>query len=97
MFIAVNKVSAVQNEEQKQAMERGFAHAMPGMQQFKGFLGFELWTQDDGSVLAVSRWESKEAMEEYTSNALFQHHHGGPKSESGPSAVTTYYEAKVLK
>jgi heme-degrading monooxygenase HmoA len=34
--------------------------------------GMELWTAQDGSIQAVSRWESKESVEEYLQNPLFQ-------------------------
>ena len=81
MFIAVNKIP-VQNAEHGQKMEQAFRQAMPGMKQFKGFLGMELWHEEDGNILAVSRWESKAALEEYTSSNLFGHHHGGASSDA---------------
>ncbi|GHO89193.1 antibiotic biosynthesis monooxygenase family protein [Dictyobacter formicarum] len=92
MFIAVNKVTVP--AERQEAMMKGFEHAIPGMKQFKGFLGMELWVADDNTVLAVSRWESKEALEEYTNNDLFKQHHGGGQS-AAPGQVS-YYNAKVL-
>ena len=79
MIIAVNKIP-VQNAEHARKMEQAFQQAMPGMKQFKGFLGMELWHEDNSNILAVSRWESKAALEEYTSSNLFGHHHGGASS-----------------
>ena len=96
MYIVVNKISVPQ--EQRQAMVEGFKHALPGMKRFSGFLGFELWTAEDGTVQAVSRWESKEAVDEYLQNDLFRQHHGGParQQENMANQVTTRYTAEVL-
>jgi heme-degrading monooxygenase HmoA len=93
MFIAVNKIT-IPNAERGQAMEQAFQHAMPGLKQFKGFLGMELWHQEDGNMLAVSRWESKAAMEVYTSSDLFGHHHGGASDgQAGGHADHSAHEA----
>ena len=95
MFIAVNRIAAP--EGQSQAMIEGFKHALPGMKRFSGFLGLELWTAEDGSILAVSRWASKEALYEYLKNDLFRQHHSGASSEqmNVPNQVS-YYSAEVL-
>ncbi len=95
MFIAVNKIQVP--VAHRQAALEGFEKAMPAMKHFKGFLGLELWTAEDSSILAVSRWESKEALDEYVKNDLFKQHHGGQSSgQVSGSDVTTYYEAKLL-
>jgi heme-degrading monooxygenase HmoA len=95
MFIAVNKIQAP--PAQLQAMLDGFEKAAPGMKQFSGFLGLELWTAEDNTVLAVSRWASKEALDEYVNNSLFRQHHGGATGEQmNVSNQVTYYSAKVL-
>lgn len=79
MFIAVNKLAGP-GTEHGEAILQGFRQAIPGMKQFKGFRGLELWTDADGSISAISRWDSKEALEEYTSSPLFGHHHGSPST-----------------
>ena len=95
MLIAVNKVSVP--AEQRAATIEGFKRAMPGMKQFSGFLGLELWTEQDGSLLAVSRWTSKEALDEYTNNAVFRSHHSGTTAEQKSGhGQTTYYEVEQL-
>lgn len=95
MFIAINKIQVP--AAHRQAAIDGFEKAMPGMKRFKGFLGLELWTAEDNALSAVSRWESKEALDEYLNNDLFTRHHGpSAGSQAGPSAAITYYEAKVL-
>jgi heme-degrading monooxygenase HmoA len=95
MFIAVNNIAGPGGNEK---MLEGFKHAVPSMKQFKGFLGLEIWTAPDGSMQAVSRWTSKEALDEYLNNALFRSHHGGASSErmNIPGQVF-YYNAEVLE
>ncbi len=95
MYIAVNRIVAPAG--QVQAMIEGFKHAAPGMKRFSGFLGLELWTAEDGAIQAVSRWASKEALDEYLKDELFRHHHGGAGSEqmNEPNQVS-YYSAEVL-
>ncbi len=96
MYIVVNKIAVP--VEHRQQMVEGFKHALPSMKRFSGFLGFELWTAEDGTVQAVSRWESKEAVDEYLQNDLFRQHHGGSASqqEDVSNQVTTRYTAEVL-
>ena len=95
MYIAVNRIAAP--EGQTQAMIEGFKHALPGMKRFSGFLGLELWTAEDGSIHAVSRWASKEALNEYLKNDLFRQHHSGANSEQmNVSNQVSYYSAEVL-
>jgi len=92
MYIAVNKIPTT--PENRHRVAEGFNRALPGMKQFKGFLGMELWTAQDGSIQAVSRWESKEAVEEYLQNPLFSQHHGAPAT--GNSDLVAYYSVDVL-
>ena len=105
MFIAVNKLAGP-GTEHGEAILQGFKQAIPGMKQFKGFRGMELWTDADGSISAVSRWDFKEALAEYTSSPLFGHHHGSPSTShqhgsaegqpaQRPSSVL-YYDAEIL-
>ena len=95
MYIAVNRIAAP--EGHSQAMVDGFRHAAPGMKRFSGFLGLELWTAEDGTISAVSRWASKEALDEYLRNDLFRQHHSSSSSEqmNAPNQVS-YYSAEVL-
>ena len=93
MFIAVTKVKAP-----KEAIDRmmmGFKHAAPAMQQFSGFLGLELWRGEE-SLHAVSRWESREAMEVYSNSDLFRAHHGGGSGAQGPGGQVEYFDAEVV-
>ena len=95
MYIAMNRIAAPEGQEQ--AMIEGFKHAVPGMKRFNGFIGLELWTSEDGTIHAISRWASKEALDEYLKDDLFRHHHSGASSEklNVPNQVS-YYSAEVL-
>jgi heme-degrading monooxygenase HmoA len=95
MYITVNRIDAPAG--QAQAIIEGFKHAVPGMKRFSGFLGLELWTAEDGTIHAVSRWASKEALDDYLKNDLFRQHHSGASSEqmNVPNQVS-YYSAEVL-
>lgn len=97
MFIAVTRVKLP-----KAALERmaeGFRKNAPDMKQFPGFLGLELWTNED-TLEAVSRWESREAMEHYSQSQAFQSHHGHSAGGQGPGAQgagqVEYYTGEVL-
>jgi heme-degrading monooxygenase HmoA len=84
MFIAVNKIGGPAGHgRDPQMMVAGFQRAMAGMKQFQGFLGLEIWTAEDGSMQAVSRWTSKEALDEYLNSSLFGQHHSGPPAAAG--------------
>jgi heme-degrading monooxygenase HmoA len=74
LFISVTRVKLP--KERLERMAEAFRHGAPDLKQFPGFLGFELWTNDD-TLEAVSRWESREAMEAYAHSEVFRAHHGG--------------------
>jgi heme-degrading monooxygenase HmoA len=95
MFIAVNTIAGPGGNER---VLQGFRHAAPAMKQFKGFLGLEIWTAPDGSLQAISRWTSKEALDEYLTNPLFGSHHGGASREqTNAPAQVIYYNAEVIE
>jgi heme-degrading monooxygenase HmoA len=95
MFIAVNNIAGPGGNEK---MLEGFKRAAPSMKQFKGFLGLEIWTAPDGSMQAISRWTSKEALDEYLNHTLFRSHHGSASSEpQNTHAQISYYNAEVLE
>lgn len=94
MFIAVNKIQVPQ--EHREAAISGFQRALAGMQRFQGFLGLEIWTAEDGSMQAISRWSTKEALDEYLNDDLFKSHHGHGSGQRTPGQVT-YYNAEVLQ
>ncbi len=96
MFIAVTRVKLPR--EPMERMANAFRKNAADMKQFPGFLGLELWTNED-TLEAVSRWESREAMEAYSRSIAFQAHHGhGP--DAGPQAPgagsVEYYSGEVL-
>lgn len=97
MFIAVTRIAAP--PEALDRMADAFKQAAPDLKQFSGFLGFELW-RDAGSLQAVSRWQSREAMEGYAASGAFGAHHGGQSGAQsqggGGGGSVTYYEGEVV-
>jgi|GEM_PF-1098083 len=83
MFIAVTRVKLP--KEPMERMAEAFRRGAQDLKQFPGFLGFELWLNED-TLEAVSRWESREAMEAYSRSDIFQAHHGGAASAAGHGA-----------
>ena len=102
MFITVTRIAAP--PEALDRMAGAFRQHAPDLKQFAGFLGFELW-RDADSLQAVSRWESREAMEGYAASGVFGAHHGGQSSGQsgaqsqggqGGGGSVTYYEGEVV-
>jgi heme-degrading monooxygenase HmoA len=94
MFIAVTRVKLP--KEPMERMAEAFRKHAPDLKQFPGFLGLELWTNED-TLEAVSRWESREAMEAYRKSGMFQAHHGGGTGAQGAGAgQVEYYTGEAL-
>jgi heme-degrading monooxygenase HmoA len=94
MFIAVTRIRAPR--EALDHMAEGFRRNAPDLKQFPGFLGFELWRSEE-NLEAVSRWESREAMEAYTKSSMFQAHHGREATPQEQSmAQTAQYTGEVI-
>jgi heme-degrading monooxygenase HmoA len=100
MFIAVTRITAP--PEALDRMAGAFRQAAPDLKQFAGFLGFELW-RDADSLQAVSRWQSREAMEGYAASGAFGAHHGGQSGAQsqggqggGGGGSVTYYDGEVV-
>jgi heme-degrading monooxygenase HmoA len=92
MFIAVTRITAPSAAQER--MVEGFRRGGPELKRFPGFLGFELW-RNDTTLEAVSRWESREAMEAYRASPMFGAHHG-PDTGSGGSAEVVTFDAEVV-
>jgi heme-degrading monooxygenase HmoA len=91
MFIAVTRITAPSAAQER--MVEGFRRGGPELKRFPGFLGFELWRNAE-TLEAVSRWESREAMEAYRDSPIFGAHHG-PGSSGGSAAVVSF-DAEVV-
>ena len=92
MFIAVTRIKAPKRAQER--IVEGFRRGGAELKRFPGFVGLELWTNDD-SLEAVSRWESREAMEAYRASPMFGAHHG-PGTTSGPPAETVAFDAETV-
>jgi heme-degrading monooxygenase HmoA len=87
MFIAVTRMPVA--PEQMAQISEAFRRSAPDMQRFPGFLGLELWRSAD-TLQAVSRWESRAAMEAYQQSAAFQAHHQGQVAGERPAPGTAH-------
>src|SRR2546423_1330735 len=90
-------IAAARVAAPSQALERmsgGCRRGAPELKRFPGFLGFELW-RNEKTLEAVSRWESREAMESYRSSPMFGAHHG-PGTGSEVSAEIAQFDAEVV-
>jgi heme-degrading monooxygenase HmoA len=92
MFIAVTRIKAP--KEALDRMTQGFRRGGPELKRFPGFVGFEIWRNDD-SLEAVSRWESREAMEAYRDSPMFGSHHG-PGTGSDGASEAVQFDAEVI-
>jgi heme-degrading monooxygenase HmoA len=90
MFIAVTRIKDVAPPVIERMVE-GFRHGAQDLKGFEGFLGFELW-RTETSLEAVSRWTSREAMDEYRKSPVFGAHHHGSQT----AAETATYDAEVV-
>jgi heme-degrading monooxygenase HmoA len=90
MFVAVTRIKDVPPPVIDRMVE-GFRRGAQDLKAFEGFIGFELW-RTENSLEAVSRWTSREAMEEYRKSPAFGAHHQG--SQTG--GETAAYDAEVV-
>ena len=94
MFIVVNTIMAPASS--LAVMSYSFRRLAGELRQFDGFLAFELW-EGDGTLLAVSKWLSREAFQEYPKSELFRHHHGGMSSlQAIQNAQIAFYDGDVI-
>jgi heme-degrading monooxygenase HmoA len=91
MFIAVTRITAPPQAQER--MVEGFRRGAPELKRFPGFLGFELW-RNDQTLEAVSRWESREAMQAYRDSPMFGSHHSGPGASQAGQVVS--FDAEVV-
>lgn len=95
MYITVNTIKVVPQAAPE--MIESFKKSAPEMKALPGFLGFELWRPDEGTILAIAKWESKEAFEQYPRSEMFRRHHSGLNNADlqGPPRMDTY-EGEVI-
>jgi heme-degrading monooxygenase HmoA len=93
MFIATNKipVPAAHQEKMKQAFQKN----TPSLKEIPGFLHFELWTTED-FLVSVSKWESKEAFDNYVKSDLFRQHHGSDRNAHAGKTEITFYDGEAI-
>ncbi len=89
MIIAVTRISAPAPALDR--MAEAFRHAAGDMLQFQGFVGLELWRNND-TLEAISRWETREALDAYTASDAFRAHHGGSAQGGG----VEYFDGELI-
>ncbi|HUX88920.1 MAG TPA: antibiotic biosynthesis monooxygenase family protein [Chloroflexota bacterium] len=95
MYVTVNTIKVPAPAAAK--MLDAFRKSAPDMKQVKGFVGFELWQGEDGTILAIAKWDSKEASEEYPRSEMFRRHHAGvSSSDMQAGAQMAYYNGEVV-
>lgn len=91
MFVAVNTITTKDPEK----MAEMFRKAAPQLKKFEGFLGFELW-KDDNKIESVSRWESKLAFDTYINSEMFHQHHSDEAVKKESHSKASYYEGEII-
>jgi heme-degrading monooxygenase HmoA len=89
MIIAVTRINAPAPALDR--MAEAFRQAARDMLQFQGFVGLELWRNND-TLEAISRWETQEALDAYTASETFRAHHGGSAQGGG----VEYYQGELV-
>jgi heme-degrading monooxygenase HmoA len=91
MFIAMNVVQV--NPDLAQHFEQAFRNRAGQVEGSPGFIGFEVLRSTEGSEYVVlTRWQNREAFENWTKSESFAHAHRGPASGAGMSATLKTYE-----
>jgi heme oxygenase (staphylobilin-producing) len=90
LFIAVTRIKGVPPAAIDRMVE-AFRRGAQDLAHFDGFRGFELW-RTENSLDAVSRWESREAMEAYRASPAFTAHHQG----SQQAGEVAWYDAEIV-
>ena len=93
MYVAVTRIKMP--KPMLDHIAEAFKKSAPEMKQFAGFLGFELWRNDE-TLEAISRWESREAVDAYTKSDMFHKHHPTGATGGQGSAEVVSFEAEVL-
>jgi heme-degrading monooxygenase HmoA len=91
MIIAVTRINAPAPALDQ--MAEAFRHSAGDLLQFPGFIGLELWRNNE-TLGAISRWESQEALNAYTASDAFRAHHGGP-GQGGGGGVE-YFQGELI-
>lgn len=80
MYVVMNVVSV--KDENAEAFEAQFLNRESHLHKAEGFAGFELLRRDcEGEYIVLSRWESREAFENWRNSDLFKMSHRHAKGE----------------
>lgn len=97
MFVATNKIPIP--DEHQGPMRQAFQKNALSLKDVPGFLHFELWTTED-AVVSVSKWETKDAFDNYVSSDLFRQHHSnhgsGQNAHVGKPEISYYNGEEMI-
>jgi heme-degrading monooxygenase HmoA len=90
-WVLVNRISVDSAADADRIVE-AFRHRAGKVDQQPGFLGFELWREEEGREVVVStRWRGKADFEAWVNSPAFRQAH--EKAEGGPGrAAGSAYE-----
>ena len=93
-WVLVNRISVNSSDEADRIVE-AFRHRAGKVDEQPGFLGFEVWREQDGREVMVStRWRHKEDFQSWINSPAFRQAH--ERAEGGPGrAAGSAYEIVI--
>jgi heme-degrading monooxygenase HmoA len=89
-WVLVNRISVDSSEEADRIVE-AFRHRAGKVDQQPGFLGLEVWREEDGKEVMVStRWRNKDDFQAWVNGPAFQEAHKRAKGGPGRAAGSAY-------
>jgi len=94
VWVLVNRISVDASDEADRIVE-AFRHRAGKVDQQPGFLGIEVWREEDGKEIVVStRWQRKEDFQAWLGSPAFRKAH--ERAEGGPGkAAGSAYEIVI--
>lgn len=89
-WVLVNRISVNSSDEADRIVE-AFRHRAGKVDQQPGFLGIEVWREEDGKEVVVStRWRNKADFQNWLDSPAFRHAHERAKGAPGQAAGSAY-------
>jgi len=89
-WTSVNRITVESPAEADRIVE-AFRHRAGKVDQQPGFLGFELWREEEGKeVMVITRWTQKEDFLTWVNGAAFRDAHRSAKGSPGEAHGAVY-------
>lgn len=89
-WVLVNRISVQSPQEADQIVE-AFRHRAGKVDRQAGFLGIEVWREENGKeVLVSTRWRTREDFQNWLHGPAFQQAHARAKGSPGEAAGSAY-------